>query len=201
METYFTVLSFAPLISCISQHFGWYWQDCILLKDWIPGTRQVTPYIVGKWYSINRSVSNGLVPRSQYELVVWRTMCACTSYMCWLWHGRGTMTSRHHRTMQCSRGSNIGETKLVHYRGIYSMETVPLPRGWALLVSNRPRMVGVLLSKNSVNKLQATKSTSGNCWIFLGLKTNYPTKKQTNKPPCIVSFRIVSFWATVTFLF
>ena len=28
------------------------------------------------------------------------------------------------------------------------------------------------------NKQQATEATSENCWIFLGLKTNYPTNKQ-----------------------
>ena len=30
---------------------------------------------------------------------------------------------------------------------------------------------------------QATEATSENCWIFLGLKTNYPTNKQ-NKQSC-----------------
>ena len=31
------------------------------------------------------------------------------------------------------------------------------------------------------NKQQATEATSENCWIFLGLKTNYQTNKQTKK--------------------
>ena len=31
------------------------------------------------------------------------------------------------------------------------------------------------------NKQQATEATSENCWIFLVLKTNYPTNKQTNR--------------------
>ena len=31
------------------------------------------------------------------------------------------------------------------------------------------------------NKQQATEATSENCWIFQGLKTNYPTNKQNKR--------------------
>ena len=33
-------------------------------------------------------------------------------------------------------------------------------------------------------KQQATEATSENCWIFLGLKTNYPTNKQHKNKAC-----------------
>ena len=65
-----------------------------------------------------------------------------------------------------------------HSLGDYSLKTVPLPRGWTLICWS-PAMDGKSPSfEYCANKLQAAEATSKNCWIFLGLKTNYPTNKQ-----------------------
>ena len=67
-------------------------------------------------------------------------------------------------------------------RGIYSLNIHPFLLWTGSLLCLIPATDGRSPSfEYCANKQQATEATSENCWIFLALKTNYPTNKQTNK--------------------
>ena len=71
--------------------------------------------------------------------------------------------------------------KARHSLGHYSLKTIHLLLWLWELLCWVPATDGRSPSfEYCANKQQATEATSENCWIFLGLKTNYPTNKQTN---------------------
>ena len=82
-------------------------------------------------------------------------------------------------------------------RGIYSLKTLPSPRGRGLLVGNRPLMVGVPLSsiaQISCKRLKPPQKTVGFFWDWKQI-THKQTDKQTNKLKGFDNLYTVHTWA------